>query len=135
MESERTKQSTSAATSTLGMAAMLSAVSSVFSNNTNDESSQNSESEEEYSQATGGDANLSSSNPWNNENLSKSQVRSPKKANQAGRVEPLFDFHHDGAWRDEIEVEIQTKNKKKFTGTITPIEAKHQIYIGGNGFR
>ena len=70
MESERTKQSTSAAASTLGMAAMLSAVSSVFSNNTNDESSQNSESEEEYSQATGGDANLSSSNPWNNENLS-----------------------------------------------------------------
>ena len=134
MESERTKQSTSAAASTLGMAAMLSAVSSVFSNNTNDESSQNSESEEEYSQATGGDANLSSSNPWNNENLSKSQVRSPKKANQAGRVEPLFDFHHDGAWRDEIEVEIQTKNKKKFTGTITPIEAKHQIYIGGMGF-
>ena len=134
MESARSKQSTSAAATTLGMAAVLSAVSSVFTNNKNDESSQNSESEEEYSQATGGDNTPSTNNPWNEENLNRSQVKSPKKANESGRVEPLFDFHHDGAWRDEIEVEIQTKNKKKFTGTVTPIEAKHQIYIKGMGF-
>ena len=27
-------------------------------------------------------------------------------------------------------MEIQTKNKKRFTGSITPIEAKHLIYKG-----
>jgi hypothetical protein len=134
MESEKGKQkaSTSAAASTLGMAAMLSAVSNVFSSANNDSSSQASESEDEYSQATG-DSTITNDNdnPWNEENLARSQVKSPKKhVSGANRIEPLFEYHHEGAWRDEIEVEIQTKNKKKFTGSITPIEAKHLIYKG-----
>ena len=135
MESEKGKQkaSTSAAASTLGMAAMLSAVSNVFSSANNDSSSQASESEDEYSQATGGNSTITNDNdnPWNEENLAKSQVKSPKKhASGANKIEPLFEYHHEGAWRDEIEVEIQTKNKKRFTGSITPIEAKHLIYKG-----
>ena len=134
MESDKTKQSTSAA-STLGVAAMLSAVSSVFSSNDARRGSTVSESEDEYSQATGGDSTITDTNPWNEERLSQSQVRSPKKTDSTKpRVEPLFGYRQDGAWRDEIEVEIQTKNKKRFTGTITPTEAKHQIYIDALGF-
>ena len=143
------KSTTSAAVSTLGMAAVLSAVSHAFSGQgassvpNNDSSSQASESEEEeYSQAIGGDSTITNDydidndNPWNNVNLAKSQVKSPKKpeTEKTKPIAPLFDYHQDGAWRDEIEVEIQTKNKKKFTGTITPTEAKHQIYIGALGY-
>ena len=132
MESEKGKQkaSTSAAASTLGMAAMLSAVSNVFASANNDSSSQASESEDEYSQATGGDSTITNDNPWNEENLAKSQVKSPKK-----RPEPLFEhYYSDGAMRDEIEIEINTKNGKKFSGSITPLEVKHGIYIDKLGF-
>ena len=126
MESEKAKQSTSAAVSTLGVAAMLSAVSQAFTgpgagsvvSDTDDES----------------DGGI-----WSEQNLRNSQVRSPKKAdtqgtNKVASIEPLFEHRQDGAWRDEIEVEIQTRNKKKFTGTITPTEAKHLIYIKALGF-
>ena len=139
MESDKGKlkatASTSAAASTLSMAAMLSVVSNAFSAPapTNDSSSHASESEEEYSQATGGDSTITNNsdddNPWNSDNLARSQVKSPK-THGANKIEPLFEYHHEGAWRDEIEVEIQTKNKKRFTGSITPIEAKHLIYKG-----
>ena len=127
MESEKAKQSTSAASATattstastastvFGLAAVLSAVrgTPVNARSTND----------------------SDDDIWSEENLNKSQVKSPKQPAKIGEpLEAKFEFHHDGAWRDEIEVEIQTKNKKKFTGTITPIEAKHQIYIKGLGF-
>ena len=97
MELDKSKQkaSTSAAASTLGIAAVLSVVSNALSSDTEDESQ--------------GDV-------WNEENLNKSQVRSPKKQmpskdNEPKPIEPLFKFHHDGAFRDEIEVEIQTKNQ------------------------
>ena len=136
MESEKGKQkaSTSAATSTLGMAAMLSAVSNVFSSANNDSSSQASESEDEYSQATGGNSTITNDteddNPWNENNLSKSQVKSPKK-----RPAPLFEhYYSDGAMRDEIEIEFNTKNGRKFSGSITPLEVKHGIYIDSLGF-
>ena len=125
MESEKAKQSTSAAASTLGMAAMMSVVSSVFS--AQGAPSVVSDSDED-SQSSAQD------NPWSTENLNKSQVKSPKKTTNQGKIEPIFGHHHDGSWRDEIEVEIQTKNKKKFTGSITPLEAKHLIYINGLKF-
>ena len=131
MESEKTKQSTSAAATTLGVAAMLSAVSNAFSGGQAPSSIvSDSDTDDERSEA--------GSNVWSEENLRKSQVRSPKKQEnakpRAAPIEPLFGFHQEGAWRDEIEVEIQTKNKKRFTGTITPTEAKHSIYIKALGF-
>ena len=136
MESEKGKQkaSTSTAASTLGMAAMLSAVSNVFSSANNDSSSQASESEDEYSQATGGNSTITNDtdndNPWNEDNLNKSQVKSPKK-----RPAPLFEHYYtDGAMRDEIEIEFNTKNGRKFSGSITPLEVKHGIYIDSLGF-
>ena len=36
--------------------------------------------------------------------------------------------------RDEIEIKINTKNRKKITGSITPLEIKHKIYTGALGF-
>ena len=127
MESEKNKQSTSAAVSTLGVAAMLSAVNAVSQAFSGPARSVVTDTDDEGSDA--------SPSIWNEENLRNSQVRSPKKTDPAKpRVEPLFGYRQDGAWRDEIEVEIQTKNKKRFTGTITPTEAKHQIYIHALGF-
>ena len=126
MESEKTKHastaSTSAAATTLGLAAVMSAVNGVFGNNGARSVVTDSDSDESTSDA----------NPWSEANLNRSQVRSPKKS--TSKVEPLFHHHHEGSMRDEIEVEVQTKNKKKFTGTITPIEAKHQMYINGLKF-
>ena len=113
---------------------MLSVVSNVFSSANNDSSSQASESEDEYSQATGGNSTITNDtendNPWNEDNLRKSQVKSPKK-----RPAPLFEhYYSDGAMRDEIEIEFNTKNGRKFTGSITPLEVKHGIYIDSLGF-
>ena len=128
MESEKTKHpSTSAAATTLGFAAVMSAVSGVFSNQEASSVVSDSDSDEEPAQT-----NETVNNPWNAANLSNSQVKSPRRP--ATRVEPLFHHHHEGSMRDEIEVEVQTKNKKKFTGSITPIEAKHQMYINGLKF-
>ena len=46
-----------------------------------------------------------------------------------------FNYHHDGAVRDEIEAEIQTEKKNdSLAGSITPIKAKYLIYIKGLGF-
>ena len=128
MESEKTKQSTSAAASTMGMAAVLSAVSHVFTRQ--GASSNVSDSEDDFQSQTE-DGNASDNeNPWSEENLRKSKVKSPKK-----KPEPLFEhYYSDGAVRDEIEIEINTKNGKKFTGSITPLEVKHGIYIDKLGF-
>jgi hypothetical protein len=106
------------------MAAMLSAVSNAFSG------------QAASSIVSDTDEDGSVDRVWEERNLSKSQVRSPKKNtnDEQKRIEPLFNFRQEGAWRDEIEVEINTKNKKKFTGTITPTEAKHLIYIKALGF-
>jgi hypothetical protein len=129
MESEKTKQSTSAsaAASTMGMAAMMSVVNSVFSKGdpSSAASSVVSDSEEEYSQAIGND------NPWNDSNVSNSTIKQPKSSNE---LKALFKYTHEGAVRDEIEVEILTKNDRKFTGSITPLEAKYDIYLGALGF-
>ena len=112
MESEKTKQSTtSAAASTLGVASMLSVMSSVF-NREREAGSVVSDSEDEYSQAIGND------NPWNDSNVQNSAIRQPKVNNE---LKPCFKYTHDGATRDEIEVEILTKNDRKFTGSITPL--------------
>jgi hypothetical protein len=125
MESEKTKQSTSAAASTLGMASMLSVMSSVFNNN--QAASVVTDSEDEYSQANENE----NENPWEEANVNKSKIRQPKEDGRTTEPElkPLFNYVQDGAMRDEIEVEILTKNNRKFTGSVTPLEAKYDIYI------
>ena len=37
--------------------------------------------------------------------------------------------------RDEIEIEVQTKNGKKFTGSITPLKIKYNISIDALKFK
>ena len=134
--SEKSKAKPSAAAATLSMASVLSVMSGAFSNQ--GASSQVTDSEDDYQSQVedGTDAQLpnqSSSNVWNEENLQNSQVRSPRKPED--RIKPLFNHHSDGAMRDEIEIEVQSKNEKKFTGTITQTEAKHLIYIGALKFK
>jgi hypothetical protein len=133
--SEKSKAKPSAAAATLSMASMLSVMSGAFS--TQGASSQVTDSEDDYqSQVEDGTdvqpPNQASNNVWNEENLQNSRVRSPRK--QDDRIEPLFNHRSDGAMRDEIEIEVQSKNDKKFTGTITQTEAKHLIYIGALKF-
>ena len=124
------KPTNSAATSTLGMAAVLSAVSHVFSGGA---SSAITDSEDEYQsqceENENGNALGSGSeeNPWEESNLNRSQVKSPRYEKEKPKA--LFESYQDGAIRDQIEIEIQTKNGKKFTGSITPLEIKHNIYI------
>ena len=134
MESEKNKQSTSAVASTLGMAAVLSAVSHVFSSQ--GANSVVTDSEDEYqsqshSQTEGGgnesETDRRDENPWQENNLNKSKVRSPKRDKDP--LKPRFDHFSNGALRDEIEIEVLTKNGKKFTGSITPMEIKYGIYI------
>ena len=130
MESEKAKQSTSAAVSTLSMASMLSVVSGAFGSQQRGQSVI-TDSEDDY-QSQAEDQNgsdIDSDNPWNEDNLNKSRVKAPKE-----KLKPLFESRRDGAIRDEIEIEINTKNGKKFTGSITPLEIKHKIYIGALNF-
>ena len=42
---------------------------------------------------------------------------------------------NDGAWREEIEIEMRNHDGENFTGTITMTEAKHGIYRDCLGFR
>ena len=99
---------------------MLNIMSSVFSTNRAD--SVVTDSDDEYSQATG------NKNPWDESNVNKSKIKQPK-VNESAALKPLFNHTSEGAVRDEIEVEILTKNGRKFTGSITPLEAKYEIYI------
>jgi len=46
---------------------------------------------------------------------------------------PCFEVKNEGAFRSEIEIEIQTINDKPFRGTITTHEAKHAIYRNALG--
>ena len=143
MESEKSKLSTSAATKTLGMAAMLSVVNTVshaFGQGQANSIVTDSEDDDDLSQTdeqiiNEGASSSGNGNPWHEENLSQSKVRSPERSNPRKKPEPLFEhFYSDGANRDEIEIEINTKNGKKFTGSITPLEVKHGIYISKLGF-
>ena len=130
-ESEKLKTKPSAAATTLSMASMLSVVSGAFSGQGASSIVSDTDSDEENPTLTQ-PGSVQDGNVWTETNLNRSQVRSPKRTKEP--LEPLFTCFQDGAMRDEIVVEILSKNKKKFTGTITPIEAKHSIYIKGLGF-
>ena len=121
-EKQKLRPSTSAAAATIGMAAVLHTISNVFSNQTQDASSivSDTDSEEETPTPAG--------NVWLEQNLNQSTVKSPKKTKEP--LKPLFThFTGEGALRDEIEIEFNSKNGKKFTGSILPTEIKHGIYI------
>lgn len=91
----------------MGMAPMLSAVSHVFSGQ-GGAGSTISESEDQQDRQMPDNVREETS-------LSKSNVKSPKKGN--GTIKPLFTHHSEWTWRDEIEIEVQSKNDKNFTGT------------------
>ena len=41
---------------------------------------------------------------------------------------------HDGAWREEIEIEMRNEDGESYIGTVTMTEAKHGIYRDCLGF-
>ena len=43
---------------------------------------------------------------------------------------PVYRVRNEGAFRDEVEVEIRTVNGEPFRGSLTRLEAKHLIYKG-----
>ena len=49
-------------------------------------------------------------------------------------TEPKFHSRDEGAFRDEVEIEVQTINDKPFKGNITRKEAKHVIFKDILGF-
>ena len=110
-----------AASLALAMASVLSVVSSAFSTQGGASSVVSNIDEEDQ---------LSQDNVWNHERLSQSKVKSPMKE----KTKPIFQSYRDGAMRDEIKIEIQTKNGKKFTGSITSLEIKYNIYINALKF-
>ena len=50
------------------------------------------------------------------------------------RGKPVFEVRNEGSMREEIEVEIESLNGGDWTGTISPQEAKSQIYKHCLGF-
>ena len=105
-----------AAAATLSMASMLSVVTGAFSSNA--ASSTLSDSDDEYqSQTEQENGNESQNeeaeptpqgNPWDAPNLNR--LREPRREKE--RVKPKFDHFSEGAIRDEIEIEFNTKNGK-----------------------
>ena len=112
-ESEKMKTRPSAAAATLSMASMLSVVSGAFSSQgaSSVVSDTNSEEEENTTLSGSGSNTIQDRNVWSEANLTRSQVRSPKKPNAP--LEPLFTCFQDGARRDEIAVEILSKKQEK----------------------
>ena len=47
----------------------------------------------------------------------------------------LVTVTNDGAWREEIEIEMRNEDNESYIGTVTMTEAKHGIYRDGLGFR
>ena len=103
MESERSKQkgaSTLAAAATLSMASMLSVVSGAFSSQRAASTISDSEDDYQSQEPNGSDNGEQDENPWSEANLSKRNVRSPKK----DKPKPIFESYREGAMRDEIEI-------------------------------
>ena len=43
-------------------------------------------------------------------------------------LQDIIVVNNDGAWREEIEIELSGANGESFNGTITMQEVKHGIY-------
>ena len=50
-------------------------------------------------------------------------------------LQDIIVANNDGAWREEIEIELRGENGEAFIGTITMQEAKHGIYRDCLGFK
>lgn len=131
MESEKARQqaSTSAAVSTLGMAAKLSPVSRAFgghgASSMVTDSKDNCQSQAEDQN---GSDNESVRKPRTAPNLDK--IKEPKKErNPYLRTSTMME-------QGEIKLKSNStqKNGKHFSGSITPLEVKHSIYIYKFGF-
>ena len=48
----------------------------------------------------------------------------PKKS----KLQNIVTVTHDGAWREEIEIELRDAEDESYNGTITMQEAKHFIF-------
>ncbi len=58
----------------------------------------------------------------------RDEVAGPNPTFIHKHTKPFFSMKNEGAFREELEVEIQTINDQPFRGTITRQEAKHRIY-------
>ena len=63
-----------------------------------------------------------------------SKQKSPYIPGQIKPPQEIVVANHDGAWREELEIELRGENGEAFTGTITMTEAKHGIYRDCLGF-
>ena len=75
--------------------------------------------------------------PVSNTQQNQLQASTNRVLNIPGQIKPLQDIvvaNHDGAWREELEIELRGENGEAFTGTITMTEAKHGIYRDCLGF-
>ena len=119
------KIKSSAAVSTLSMVSVLSVMSEAFSSQAATSMGTDSKDQSQAEEQNGSDNERDNENPRTKTNLKKSKVKSPMKQ----KPKPLFQSFKDGAIRDKIEIKIQTKNGKKFPGSITPLDIKYNVYI------
>ena len=118
MESEKSKLSTSAATKTLGMAAMLSVVNTVshaFGQGQANSVVTDSEDDDDLSQTdeqtiNEGASSSGKGNPWNEENLSQSKVRSPERSNPRKNRNPFLNI---STATEQIEMRLRSRLTRK----------------------
>ena len=53
----------------------------------------------------------------------------------ASSLQDILTVHHDGAWREEIEIELRDQSNESYNGTITMQEAKYDIFRDCLGFK
>ena len=66
------------------------------------------DSEDKYQSEMEDQHGSGNENPWDEFNVNKSKIKQ-QKANECTRLKPLFNYTHDRAIRDKIDVEILTK--------------------------
>jgi hypothetical protein len=83
---------------------------------------------------------LSKASEWATTSAQKSHVHGADHAKENLPIpsrrwtEPKFSIQNEGPIRQSLEVEFRTLNGKPFKGTITPKEAKHEIFKKCLGF-
>ena len=50
-------------------------------------------------------------------------------------LQDIVTVSNDGAWREDVEIELWHEDGESYTGTVTMQEAKYGIYRDGLGFR
>ena len=65
---------------------------------------------------------------------STSHLTSNQVQDQNKKLREIVTVSNDGAWREEIEIEMRNEDGESYTGTVTMTEAKHSIYRDGLGY-